>query len=183
MYSESFKKALATGKVLVRRIFSNENSKKDQVTVQFMQEIDVPASENQSVLVAMAQGVERPGKNLITTLFSFSRAAINALGLKEGNYFDGENVVHADKLFQGTEVNIQVTENNRKNPLAKEQEPKKNPTTGEPVLVNGEPVYRHTELVAGPVKNIFLNSTTARQAVVLAKPSITPVGVKQEFVD
>jgi hypothetical protein len=146
-----FQEALETGRVVVRRWWPNTNSSNNQVTVQFFQLVQT--GDGKPNLIAIAQGV--PTGNIVSALFSFNADVVeHLLGSTEGSFVEEGQPVYGDDLF-GTEVNIQVTENFIKNPYAKKQEPKLNPSTGEVVMATNpetnqmEPVYRHTELVAG----------------------------------
>lgn len=154
-----FQTALTTGKVVVRRWWKNTNSSKNQVSVQFMQQIERP-SDNSS-LVAIAQGT--PSVQTVTAIFSFAEdVALDHLGSTEGSFVDGGQPIFAEDIF-GMEINIQVTENFTRNPYAPNQEPKINPSTGEVVMSfdpetrTDSPVYRHTELVSGAASHTFLS--------------------------
>ena len=145
-----FQKALETGQVVLRRWWSNANNP-DQVTLQFFQKVETQADTNS--LVSIAQGI-KPGQ-IVSALQSFKKDVVLAkLGSTEGNLVDSSSVVFARDVF-GTDVSIKVTENFTPNPFSKSHEPKVNPSTGEVVLgfnsktQQNDPVYRHTELVAG----------------------------------
>ena len=154
----NFQTALATGKVVVRRWWKNANSSKNQVSVQFIQQIERP-SDNSS-LVAIAQGT--PSVQTVTAIFSFAEdVALDHLGSTEGSFVEGGQPIFAEDIF-GMDINIQVTENFTKNPFSAGQEPKINPSTGEVVVAfdpetrTDRPVYRHTELVSGTASHTFL---------------------------
>lgn len=144
-----FKEILEEGKVLVRKTWTNTNSTKDQVTVQFIQKKFTKKLVN---LVALAQGYK--SGTIATTLMSFDRETLLKMGLEtDKNYLEENKVVYADDLF-GVEVNIQVTENHMK--ATDTQSPKCNPTTGEVLCLEGLPIFRHTELVPGEVEDVFI---------------------------
>lgn len=154
-----FVNALDSGKVVVRRWWYNNNSDKDQVSVQFMQQIEKEGDNNS--LLAIAQG--STNKQSVTAIFSFSADVAQAhLGSTEGSFVTEGQPVFANDMF-GQEVNIQVTENFTANPYSKSHQPKINPGTGEVVTAynaeTGEdaPVYRHTELVSGQPANKFIS--------------------------
>ena len=131
--SNSFKEALKTGKVIVRKWWYNEDSTKDQVTVLFQQEVEKPNSEGSSKLLAASQGASY--KQAVTALWSFrAEVAQDRLGSTEGNFVDEETIpVTGNEMFNLIEddVNIEVVENFTKNPYRKMHEPKMNVHTGE----------------------------------------------------
>lgn len=154
-----FVNALDSGKVVVRRWWYNQHSEKDQVTVQFFQKIQTQSAPTKS-LVAKAQGLN--DGQVISALFSFSRNVAEAhLGSTEGSFVTGGEPIFAEDIF-GEEVNIEVTENFTPNPYSKTHEPKMNPGTGEvitmynPETQQDDPVYRHTELVAGAANHTYV---------------------------
>lgn len=156
-----FVNALDSGKVVVRRWWYNQHSEKDQVTVQFFQKIKAPSSGDTKSLVAKAQGLS--DGQIVSALFSFSRdVAESFLGSTEGSFVTGGQPIFAEDFF-GEEVNIEVTENFTPNPYSKTHEPKMNPGTGEiitmynPETQQEDPVYRHTELIAGQADHVFLD--------------------------
>ena len=146
----AFQNALSTGKVVVRRWWVNRNNS-DQVTVQFFQLLDTGAGPVN--LISIAQGTTP--KQTISALYSFKREiAESKLGSTEGSFVDSDMVMFGSELF-GVDVSIKITENFAPNPYSKSHEPKINPSTGEVVVSynaetgTNDPVYRHTELVAG----------------------------------
>lgn len=162
----AYDSALATGKVVVRRFWKNQNSTKNQLSVQFQQEIEREPTEvgSDNFLVGLAQAGAIGNKTRPTAIFSFEATrAAQILGSEEGSCFDGSTaVVYADQFFaklaeasgQKFEetLGIQITENFEKNPYSESQQPKVNPTTGEiimavnPATGTEMPVYRHTKL-------------------------------------
>ena len=154
--NSNFDQALTTGQAIVRKWWVNKNNS-SQIGVQFQQEIPSPSSAN--ILVTMAQGI-RPVQK-VTAIHSFNSEVAQAfLGSSEGDFLESTPKL-ASELFQGMEVNIQVTENFTPNPYSSSHEPKINPGTGEVVTGYDEttgknmPVYRHTELVLGEAKHSF----------------------------
>ena len=156
--SNSYENALATGKTVVRRWWANARSTKNQVSVQFQQEIDGPANAANvdSQMIALEQGTEAlGGKQRPTAIRSVSaEQAVKLLGSIEGNcYEEGNKVIFADDVY-GFATGIEVKEDFTKNPYSNNQQPKSNPSTGEVVTavnsVTGTamPVYRHTKLTA-----------------------------------
>lgn len=154
---------LSSGKVYVRKVWVNKNSKKDQVAIQFIQELDAPAGGGSNPVIGMLQGIEGAGKTKVTCIESAAREQAEKLfgADKIADTAAGAEIlgIEADALF-GRKMAIQVTENTEKNPFSASQEPKKNPKTGE-ILVdeNGRPIYRHTSLVlAEACENTFLRA-------------------------
>tara|TARA_B100002019_G_scaffold286076_1_gene295984 strand:+ start:1227 stop:1991 length:765 start_codon:yes stop_codon:yes gene_type:complete len=156
--SNAYENALATGKTVVRRWWANARSTKNQVSVQFQQEIDGPvtASSLDSVMIALEQGTEAlGGKQRPTAIRSMSaEQAIKLLGAMEGSCNqEGDAIIYADDVY-GFPTGIEVKENFEKNPYSASQQPKSNPSTGEVITAvnpaNGAhmPVYRHTKLTA-----------------------------------
>lgn len=169
--SNAYENALATGKVVVRRWWANAQSTKNQVSVQFQQEIDGPVTGNsvESAMIALEQGTEAlGGKQRPTAIRSLSaEQAIKLLGSIEGNcYEEGKAIKYADEVY-GFPTGIEVIENFDKNPFSKNQQPKSNPSTGEVVtamhagLGMKMPVYRHTKLTAATqVSHSFVDSSS-----------------------
>ena len=156
--SNAYDNALATGKTVVRRWWANARSTKNQVSVQFQQEIDGPvtAAGTDSLMIALEQGTEAlGGKQRPTAIRSMSaEQAVKLLGTIEGNcYEEGNKVIFADSVY-GFATGIEVKEDFTKNPYSNSQQPKSNPTTGEVVTAinaatgTAMPVYRHTKLTA-----------------------------------
>lgn len=158
MYKNKFQKALDNGDVIVRKAWINQNSFKDQMSVQFIQKIEKSTEGTANLLIGMAQGMGDLSKNLVTTIFSFKIDVAESLGLSEKDYFESDEVIKASDIFK-TEVSIKVVENTTKNPLSMTQTPKINPVTGEVLEYKGKPIYRHTELVQGTLSkedHVFL---------------------------
>lgn len=164
----AIKKALEEGKLLIRKIFPNPNSTKNQVTVQFYKRVNVPSDGNVNVLVAIAQGIEGAGHNNVTANFSFSADAVKARMPEidveqEVNFFENDTVVEASVLFGEAAVDIEIEENFDANEYDANGEtvrtlssPKVNPTTGETLAKGGQEIYRHTRLVAGTANHTFI---------------------------
>lgn len=177
---------LNSGTAFVRKWWVNENSSKNQCGVQFVQKVSKPV-EGASLLVALAQGNENADSTIPTAVMSFSKdVVVQHLGSESGTFLDEndklkDNAMTAKALFSAMlgkeipEVNIQIEENfssvtdndgnivrdSDNNPIGRKQ----NPSTNQTVRAfdeNGElkDVYRHTTMVAGPVKNIFVKSAT-----------------------
>lgn len=160
VYSPAIEEALLTGACLVRKAWVNENSTKNQLSVQFMQRIETPSDGTSNKLIGIAQGgssIPDAGFTRATTILSFDIETAKGLGIEPGDYSQGEKAMLANDVF-GTEVNIQVVENFEANPNAAQQTPKINPSTGDVVLSGGQEVYRHTELVEGSANNCWLKS-------------------------
>lgn len=135
--------------VRVQKIWVNTNSDKNQVTVQFCQEVE---KDNTVInpLVQAAQGVNF-GPQHLTALMSFNREkAIEFFGTDAGEYkespFNQRPTVEKFEEAVGEAVAISVTENTTQNPLSPTQTPKVNPQTGEVLTYKGAPIFRHTEL-------------------------------------
>lgn len=175
--NETIKKALETGRVLIRRIFPNPNSAKNQVTVQFYQQIDVPSSGTASRLVALAQGIDGAGKNNVTANFSFAAGTVAKMleidTEQDQNFFNEGKPVFAEQLF-GADVivNIEVLENTDPNEYNANGEVvrtletgKVNPRTGEQLMNGEKPIFRHTSLIEGVPTHTFLSHNTTVQKV------------------
>jgi len=183
--SNSYENALATGKTVVRRWWANTRSTKNQVSVQFQQEITGPvtSSSMDSVMIALEQGTESlGGTQRPTAIRSLSaEQAIKLLGAMEGSCNqEGDAVIFADDLY-GFPTGIEVKEDFEKNPYSASQQPKSNPSTGEIVTAknpaNGAlmPVYRHTKLTAAEQCSHSFVDTSAAE-VVVAQPSFVAAG-------
>jgi len=193
MANPAYDQALATGKVVIRKWWFNQNSDKNQISLQFQQAVERPQTQSSatSTLIGLAQGSTLGNTTRVTTLFSADATlAANVLGSREGDATMGSPVVLGNAFFSalaqamGTEFTgdlaIQITENLQKNPRAPRQTPKSNPNTGEIVMsydaTSGsmKPVYRHTELVdAAHCEHTFL---TPQPAPVIATPPVAPTG-------
>ena len=161
MYSNNFKTALKTGKPVIRRIWRNVGSLKNQFSVQVMQELD--SQESETNLIAIFQGIENNAR--VTAIISVAETHLQKSGFPiEDQDFSGDDVetVHfADKLSGGIALEVEVVENTMKNPLSLAQEPKKNPTTMAILMKNGKAIYRHTKVVpAGQAKHEFMAHDT-----------------------
>ena len=188
MANPAYDQALTTGKVVIRKWWFNTNSTKNQMSVQFQQEVERPASNASaanSLLISVEQGTEGLGTHTrVTALRSFdANRAAQVLGSREGDATMGSPVMFAEDFYQklgvpaGTQLSIQVTENFTKNPYSKSQSPKINPSTSEVVVATNPEtgtqmaVYRHTDLVlAANCEHTFV----AAEAVVKpAMPDLT----------
>jgi hypothetical protein len=149
--SSQYEQALASGQVIVRKWWRNENSSKDQISVQFQQELERNESDPSSALLADSQGIT--GKARPTAIRSFAaQVIIDKLGSDEGNCIEEGQPIHmAKKLFPSVPVlGIQVVQTFEPNELRKNHAPVVNPTTGEVKMILGREVYQHEELIAGP---------------------------------
>lgn len=192
--AQAYENALATGQVVIRKWWVNENSTKNQITVQFQQEVERPASaaSANSLLISIEQGTEALGNmTRVTALRSFNADKVAAiLGSREGDSTMGGAITFANDFYAqlgapaGTELSVQVTENFEKNPYSKTQKPKVNPSTGEVVTAHNDatgtdmPVYRHTDLViASTCKHKFITPAqeeTPRAAI--GRPQFADAG-------
>jgi len=163
--------------VRIRSIKENPNSTKNQVTVQFAQQdvIDANAGGGGNRLVAIAQG-NPGGSGIVMALLSFNAEVAQRLfGTTNADYskMPFDQWPTPDKLVAelGMDVNIEVIENTTKNPNAPNQQPKINPVTSEIQTYNGNPIYRHTQLVTGKATVSVITETDQRKAA-SAKPEI-----------
>lgn len=189
--AQAYENALATGQVVVRRWWFNTNSSKNQVTVQFAQAVERPASsaaDANSTLIALEQGTEGiSNMTTVTALRSIDAARAQAFfGSTEGNSVEGGTVYFANDLYKSlgaaadVDLAIQITENFEKNPYSKTQQPKSNPSTGEVVVALNPatgthmPVYRHTDLMLSKIcSNKFIASESAEaQTAAPGRPAI-----------
>lgn len=154
-YSKSFIERLASGEVMIRRIWKNEG--KENFAVQYMQQI--PSEDVSPEQAILAASMDFTPAQRVTAIFAASPAKLEKEGISEGYFcYEGDATLSAKK-FLGIDVEIDVVENTEKNPLQPKQEPKINPTTGEVLTFNGKPIYRHTRLVPkGAAKRKFLAS-------------------------
>lgn len=138
-----------TTEVSIRKIWVNTNSDKNQVSVQFCQEVEGSTASN--ALVNAAQGTSF-GPSLLTAIFSFAAdKAMEYFGTTEADYSDVAMAerpgIQAFEEAVGSPLAISVVENTERDPNRSNQEPKINPQSGEILLHDGSPIYRHTELV------------------------------------
>jgi len=189
--AQAYENALATGQVVVRRWWFNTNSSKNQVTVQFAQQVERPASsaaDAASQLISLEQGTEGIGNTTtVTALRSIDADRAQAFfGSTEGNAMQGGAVHMANDLYKSlgaaadVDLAIQITENFEKNPYSKTQTPKSNPSTGEvvtalnPATGTHMPVYRHTDLMLSKIcSNKFIASESQEaQTAAPGRPAI-----------
>ena len=92
-----------TSQLKIRRIFNNENSTKDQVTVQFAQTTEGTGNP----LLALTQGIS--GTGIITCLVSFARK--QAVALFGADTFDAPDFDDPDTYMDAPEVlaNAQIS--------------------------------------------------------------------------
>ena len=189
--AQAYENALATGQVVVRRWWFNTNSSKNQVTVQFAQQVERPASsaaDAASQLISLEQGTEGISNvTTVTALRSIDATRAQAFfGSTEGNAMQGGVVHFANDLYKSlgaaadVDLAIQITENFEKNPYSKTQTPKSNPSTGEvvtalnPATGTHMPVYRHTDLMLSKLcSNKFIASESQEaQTAAPGRPAI-----------
>lgn len=161
--------------VRVRKIWPNTRSANNQVTVQFVQQGVTNTSNASNSLVALAQGVTA-SKGEVYALMSFNAdEAVKYFGTTEIDYknLPFEEWGSVEKLEEAAKgkLNISVVENTTKNPNSPNQQPKVNPGTAEVQTLNGEPIFRHTELVIGPAQVVLVQSDQqkARTSIPSAK--------------
>lgn len=191
--AQAYSNALTTGQVVVRKWWVNTNSAKNQITVQFQQDVERPASaaNANSLLISIEQGTEALGNTTrVTSLRSFNAdKAAAILGSREGDATMGSPVMFANDFYAklgapaGTELAVQVTENFEKNPYSNSHQPKINPGSGEIVTANNPatgtnmPVYRHTDLViASTCKHKFITTEQAEQPLSIGAPAFADAG-------
>jgi len=172
-YSKDFLNEISN-QTMVRKIWKNVNSDKEQYSIQMMEQVDGPLATDagSSMLVNIAQGGN--GGQRVTAIFSVSKEQLEKVGVslpsEDGSHdsycFEGDGLLAARTVFNDVEVEIQVVENTTKDPNRPSQEPKVNPSTEEVITNNGRPVYRHTSLVPfGQAKNVFLESDRVEEPV------------------
>jgi len=197
--AQAYENALATGQVVVRRWWFNTNSSRNQVTVQFAQRIERPATaaSSNSLLISLEQGTEGIGnETTVTALRSFSaEQAQSFFGSTEGTCMEGGDVHFANDLYKSlgggsdVDVAIQVKENFARNKYSQTQQPKSNPSTGEivtalnPTTGTQMPVYRHTDIVlASTCKNEFISAEPAQEQTTRAIGRPAAVATDGELV-
>lgn len=178
-----------TSTVKIRKIWTNTNSDKDQVSVQFSQEMEGSTASNP--LINAAQGTSF-GPTYPTTILSFkAEKAMEYFGTADVDYSDVEFAdrpgVESFEEAVGGPVAISIVENTERDPNRPNQEPKLNPQTGEVLLYDGSPIYRHTELtLAADAKTILLkhNDTAPAEAFatadVVAKDAFAVAGATKD---
>jgi hypothetical protein len=189
-YGKNFKAALTAGKCLVRRVWNNENSKKEQVSIQLIQLIannagDTPSGER-SVIIGKLQGVENAGYTMVTAVASVAKSVAEALKLEVKDYYANDEVVDFSKLF-GEEVSIVILESKEAtrldaltgevakdaegNPLMWSPEQSKvNPQTNGALLHDGARIYRNSAMGLGnrdanASRNVFIKHNAEQTTV------------------
>lgn len=158
-----------TSSVRIRKIWTNNNSDKDQVSVQFSQEMEGSVSQN--ALISAAQGTNF-GPTVPTAILSFKTSkAQEYFGTTDADYSDmpfaDRPGVEAFEEAVGGQIAISIVENTERNPNQPNQTPKINPQTGEVLLHDGSPIYRHTEITLEVDANLTLlkhNGTVPQDA-------------------
>lgn len=149
--SAAYEQALATKQVVVRKWWKNENSSKNQVSVQFQQIVPRVSQDGEvDSLLADAQGISTESRP--TAIFSLAEeVAMRVLGAVEGNcYEEGKKIILGKTIFPNTKtLGIQVVQSFERNENRPNQEPVVNPITGEVKIILGREVYQHEQLVAG----------------------------------
>lgn len=151
--------------LLIRRIWKNTNSTKDQYTVQFFQVI------SGNPLLAITQNVSFDSK--LTALVSFSKEqcekVFGTLSFDPKDENDPKTFMAAPAILKG--YSISVVENTTQNPNNPNQTAKINPKTAEVLTFNGNSIYRHTDLVpTESVQTILLKADTVPVASAHVEP-------------
>jgi len=171
--NEKFKEALQAGKALIRKIWVNENSSKNQVSVQVQQRVVLAGSAGAggSVVVAATQGLD--GSNYPTNILSFEKGifekAFGSPVTEMLDYSDGSTIVEIDSIFKALQgekfptVNIQIMESLEPNENVENDTPKVNPQNDEILAKNVDgnlmPIYRRTMCVAGKAEHVLIPHT------------------------
>lgn len=161
--------------LLIRRIWKNTNSTKDQYTVQFFQVMEGSGNP----LLSITQNVSFDSK--LTALVSFSKEqcekVFGTLSFDPKDANDPKTFMAAPAILKG--YSISVVENTTQNPNNPNQTAKINPKTAEVLTINGNPIYRHTDLVpTESVQTILLKADT----VPVSSSQVDPITQKQEVV-
>lgn len=140
---------MSNQEVKIRKIWTNENSSKDQVTVQFVQKARGPLAVGK--LAVIAQDLSSLGTGTVTALFSMKSDVCQRLfGTTDADYsnLEYDQMPSANPLAKelGEALTISVVENTTQNPANPNQQPKINPVTQEILMSGGKPIYRHTTL-------------------------------------
>lgn len=153
----NFKQALDTGKVVLRRVWLNENSKYGNWTFQFFQKIEKPQEGNSGLLLSISLGIEGYNSNIVSDLLTFSPKKAEEMGISIGDYYkDDQEAIFADDIF-GVPTGIQVVDNTYKNSKRPSQTPRMNPTTNEYLVdAHGRPIFRHTQILPGAKQLVTL---------------------------
>lgn len=142
----NFSEALKTGKLVIRKVWENTNSAKNQVSIQLQQKIAIPEGSNSNAVLAFLQGIEDAGFTKPTVIVSAKADVVLAKGLEYLDYTTEDKAVLAENFFPW-ELGIQIVENLVQNPQSPNQEAKRNPQTGNILTLDGKRIYRHTYLV------------------------------------
>lgn len=140
----------------------------------FAQQVEATGN---NLLIAAAQGSANYGPSMITALMSFNaEKALEYFGTTDADYSEEafETWPSAEKFEEavGQKIAISVIENLTPNPAQTNPQPKINPQTGEILLSDGSPIYRHTEVViSGTEQTVLLkhNSTVVADAFATEK--------------
>ena len=189
-YGKKFSEALKAGKCLVRRVWNNENSKKEQVSIQLIQFIannagDTPSGER-SVIIGKLQGVENAGYTMVTAVASVAKNVAETLKLEVKDYYANDEVIDFSELF-GEEVSIVILESKEQtrldaltgevakdakgNPLMWELDQcKVNPQTQGVLLHDGARIYRNSAMGLGnrdvnASRNTFIKHNAEQETV------------------
>lgn len=113
--------------------------------------------------------------SLIRTMQNFKTELIS--GIKPGdsaNKIFATLALKANKIINQLDIHIRLIESQvkktwvNKDGSVGEAQPKINPTTSEVILINGEPIYRYTELVNGKPEHVIVKAdvTTTVQPII-----------------
>lgn len=158
------------GQVVVRKVWTNTNSTKNQCTIQFAVAVNrntIPqeffkndsAGNNGAPLNKLVASVQA-GVNTIMTFTALLSANIDMVqdvlgsvnkdwsGETEG-FIKAEEVFDAALFEDGTRVVLNAWRCTKANPYASSQSPVVNPTNGQVMTLNGKNLYLHTTVDVG----------------------------------
>ena len=176
LVKDALSKSLASGKVYLYSVNPSKNPEKPlDYTCVFAQKVNLTEDEgNSNELFAIAQKTQNFSSAIATARMSFKHDYLVEKGIIPENYserieFDDTNTICADDIFDKENINIQITESLEPNKNYSSHSPKINPTTGEVVMHNLQPVYRDSKLVIGKSNHILLKSDSSRSERTIKK--------------
>lgn len=154
-----------TSVVLVRRIWPNANSEKNQVNVMLQQTFEGSGNP----LIQITQGIKNETKAVAVVSFANDQA-MKYFGTVDADYSERPSsewpTLENIEAEAGMKACLQITESLTPNPARKNPTPQVNPQTNEVLLQNGSPIYREVTLVVGEPSHTFIthNGTIPAEA-------------------
>jgi hypothetical protein len=166
--AKAFEEQLKTGQTI---LYSLEPTSNPEYSMgYFIQKAKL--TEN-TTITALALGWSND--SLIRTMQNFKTDLIKEVKVGDtANKIFAVLALKANKIISQLDIHIRLIESQvkktwtNKDGSVGEAQPKTNPTSGEVILINGEPVYRYTELVNGKPEHVLVKadiSTTVQPIV------------------